>query len=472
VAPVNGAGRKIAELPGPRALPLFGNLLQLDAQRLHLVLEDWARSFGSLYAFRAGPKRTVAVSDPVLLEQILRARPDQYRRIGRIESVLAELEIPGVFSAEGAAWRPQRRLMTMSLSTRRSTDFYPRLQLVLERLFRRWRAASGHGTTLDVVAEFKRLTVDLTMLLAFGHDANTIEHDGDELQKQLRQILPILNRRITAPFPYWRFFRSPVDRRIDRAVFELRERLSRLIAEARQRLDAEPTRADKRSDLLSAMLLARDEAGQPFSDELILGNALQVLVAGQDTTAATLAWAVHLLCEQPDVVAWLREEVDAVVGSASVVESAEEAARLVRVDAVLQEALRLRSSSPVIFLESVTDVVLDGVSVPRGTWVLALTRVAALRDEHFARAQEFLPERWLDAAPVAESGSRGHIPFGSGSRICPGRALALTEMRVALAMLYGNFDVQRVGPPEQVGERFAFIVEPTRLRVKLQPRVR
>lgn len=462
----------MAELPGPRALPFLGNLLQLDTRRLHLVLEEWARSFGSLYVFRAGPRPTVVVSDPALLEQILRARPDQYRRIGRIESVLSELDIPGVFSAEGAAWRPQRRLMTMSLSTRRSAEFYPKLRLVLGRLFRRWRAASGHGTALDVVAEFKRLTVDLTMLLAFGHDANTVEHDGDELQKQLRQLFPMLTRRITAPFPYWRFFRSPVDRRVDRALDELRERLRGLIGEARQRLEAEPARADKRSDLLSAMLLARDEAGQPFSDALILGNALQILVAGQDTTAATLAWAVHLLCERPDVVAWLREEVDAVVGSASVAETAEHAGRLSRIDAVLQETLRLRSSSPVIFLESVTDVAIGGVHVPRGTWILALTRVAALRDEHFARPHEFLPQRWLDAAPVAENGSRGHIPFGSGARICPGRSLALTEMRVALAMLYGNFDVQRVGRAEQVDERFAFIVEPTRLRVKLQPRVR
>ncbi|HVZ33650.1 MAG TPA: cytochrome P450, partial [Polyangiaceae bacterium] len=80
---------------------------------------------------------------------------------------------------------------------------------------------------------------------------------------------------------------------------------------------------------------------------------------------------------------------------------------------------------------------------------------------------EFRPERWL---PRASESLQASIPFGSGARVCPGRALALLEARVALAMLYRNFDVQRVGAATEVGERFAFILEPVGVRVKLRRR--
>ncbi|HVZ35165.1 MAG TPA: cytochrome P450, partial [Polyangiaceae bacterium] len=272
---VEVGARCMDQLPGPKGWPLVGSLFQLNAQKLHLVLEDWARRHGSLYVFRVGPRRTLVVSDPELSAEILRSRPQHYRRIGRIETVLTELGIPGVFSAEGAAWRSQRALLTQTLSARRQVDFYPTLHAIIERLMRRWCAAADSGAELDMLAEFKRLTVDVTIRLAFGHDANTIERDHDELERQLQLIFPTINRRLTAALPYWRALRLPADRRVDRNIRNLRIRLAALMAAARERLARDPSRTEAPSDLLEAMLLAKDEAGQPFSEELILGNALQ-----------------------------------------------------------------------------------------------------------------------------------------------------------------------------------------------------
>jgi cytochrome P450 len=449
---------------------LLGNLLQLDGRRLHVVLESWADRYGPLYAFRAGPKRTVVVGDPALVDQVLRARPDDYRRIGRIETVLAELNLPGVFSAEGAAWRPQRRLLMQALSARSITAFYPTLNLVLRRLHRRWQRAAASGVAVDVLDEFKRLTVDVTSLLAFTHDVNTIEHDEDELQHQLQVIFPAINRRLTAPLPYWRFLRMPADRRTERCIRQLRSRLTQLIAATRRRLEADAERRQAPANLLEALLTETDEEGRPFSDELILGNAMQTLVAGDDTTAATLAWAVHLLCEQPEAVASLREQVDRVLGGAALPDDVETANQLTRVDAIVHETLRLRSVSPLVFLETNTDVVMNGVAVPRGTWVVVLTRHAAMSAAFFERPHDFIPQRWHERP--RDASQRVSIPFGSGARVCPGRALAMLEMRAALAMLYASFDVERVGAAERVGERYMFIVEPVALAVKLRPRAR
>jgi cytochrome P450 len=475
-SPTNGHSRRVEQLPGPKGLPLLGNLFQLDPRRLHLVLEGWAREHGSVYAFWAGPKPTVVIGDPRLSDQIMRARPDDFRRIDKIETVFAELNMPGVFTAEGAAWRPQRRLLMQALSARRTTAFYPMLSRVVQRLQQRWQQAAARGSTLDMLDEFKRLTVDVTTLLAFGHDANTVEHDEDALRDQLRVIFPAINRRLTAAVPYWRVLRMPADRRAERCIRDLRARLMDLIATTRQRLEADPARRQAPANLLEALLIEPDEQGRPLSDELILGNALQVLLAGEDTTAATLAWTVHLLCEHPEAVAALREELHRVLGANPFPTDAEMAGQLSQLDAIVHETLRIRSVTPLVLLESNKDVVVDGVAVPAGTWVVLLTRFPALEAAHFERPLEFLPERWRDRArdgsDAGEASQRASSPFGGGPRICPGRALALLEMRVALAMLYSGFDVERVGSADRVGERFAFIVEPVALQVKLRPRAR
>lgn len=469
--PTSGEVRRLDQLPGPRGWPLLGNLFELDPQRLPFVLEGWAREHGSLYAFRAGPKTAAVVSDPALSDQVLRARPDDFRRISKIETVFAELNLLGVFSAEGASWRLQRRLLTQALSARRTTTFYPTLSRVIERLRQRWQKAAASGAVLDVLDEFKRLTVDVTTLLAFGHDVNTIEHEEDALHEQLQVVFPAISRRLTAKVPYWRVLPIPAERRAERRIRELRTRLQQLIVATRQRLDADPCRREAPANLLEALLTERDDEGQPFSDEMILGNALQVLVAGEDTTAATLAWAVHLLCEHPDAVATLRGELGRVLGAHPFPTDAEMAGGLSELDAILQETLRLRSVTPFLLLESNRDLVLHGLAIPCGTWVIILTRVAGVDAAHFEKPLEFLPQRWQGRSREATDVSqRASIPFGGGARICPGRALAMLEMRAALAMLYSEFEVERVGSAERVAERFAFIVEPVGLEVKLRLR--
>ena len=97
--------RTLTELPGPKGLPLLGNLLQLDLKQLHRVLERWSDEFGTLYKFELGQRPVVVVTDPELNQTILRNRPKLYRRLGTIEPVFQEMGITGVFSAEDEDWK-------------------------------------------------------------------------------------------------------------------------------------------------------------------------------------------------------------------------------------------------------------------------------------------------------------------------------------------------------------------------------
>ena len=216
------------------------------------------------------------------------------------------------------------------------------------------------------------------------------------------------------------------------------------------------------------MILARDEAGQPFSDGEILGNAIQILVAGEDTTAHTLSWAVHEICDHPEVASALRDEADRVLDGGTVPANVEAVGRLVFGGAVANETMRLRPVAPLIFLDANEDLVLGDLSLRKGQTVFLLMRPPAVSARHFAVPDAFRPERWLHQEAGAAHDPSAHLPFGSGPRLCPGRTLALTELKVALATLFGSFSVERVGTRAEVSERYAFTMGPRGLRVMLR----
>lgn len=466
------ARRTPADLPGPAPLPLVGNLFQIELSRLHEILEGWVRQYGPVFRYRLGPRTYVAVADAALCDEALRKRPETFRRLSTVEPVFSEMGVAGVFSAEGAEWRPQRRLSMEALAPRHLKDFYPTLTTVARRLRTRWSRMAAAGAPLDIVDELKRFTVDVTTLLTLGHDVNTLEQEDDVIQRKLEQVFPAFNRRLFALLPTWRLIRMPVDRRLDRALADLRAWMRQLVAAARERLAGDPRCAAKPANFLEAMVVARRDNGEPFSDDAILGNLLTMLLAGEDTTAYTLAWAVHHLCDSPGAVASLRDEADRSLGDADVPRSFEDANRLTYAAAVANETMRLRPVAPVLILEANVDTVLGDITIPAGTGVSVLARPAVLDEEHFADPFVFRPERWMPGGSTGAHEASVHMPFGSGPRLCPGRTLALLEMKLVLAMLYKAFDVDREGPAGAVAERFTFTMNPVGLRVRLSPRRR
>jgi cytochrome P450 len=460
--------RTIDDLSGPRGLPVVGNAFQLDLARLHEVLEGWAIEYGPLYRYRLGSHWVVVVSDPALIEQALRARPNTYRRLGNIEPVFREMGVAGVFSAEGAAWRSQRRLTMEALSPRHQRSFYPHLRAVAARLLTRWTREAQGGVPIDIVDDLKRFTVDITTLLTFGYDVNTLEQGDDVVQRRLEHVFPAFTRRLFALIPTWRFIRSPADRRLDRALAEIRAWLEQLVHEARQRLAADPGRASQPSDFLEAMIAARDERDQPFSDDVIFGNLMTMLLAGEDTTAYTLGWTVHELCNSPAAVSALQRELESILAASSVPEDFESVQRLQYAGAVANETMRLRPVAPVLYLQANHVTSLGDLRIKGGTALALLTRRPAVDERHFDRPREFMPERWT--TPSGTHNPSAHNPFGSGPRLCPGRSLALLEMKVVLATLYRNFEVERHGRAGDVREQFSFTMSPIGLRVRLHPR--
>ena len=472
MAVVHAQLESIESLGGPRGLPLVGSLFDIDFKAFHRRLEDWCEVYGPIFRIRIGPRTIIVIAETETIKRMFRERPDVFRRTRALESATVEMRLTGVFSAEGDNWRRQRKIVALALNTAHLKPFFPKLLVTAERLKRRWETAADAGTAVDLCRDLMRFTVDVTTQLAFGIDVNTVETDGPVIQQNLDKIFPMLNWRINAPFPYWRYFRLPKDRELDRALGDVQKQVDQMIADVRARMAADVSLFEKPTNFLEAMIAAKEAEGLELSDAEIFGNVCTVLLAGEDTTANTIAWAVNYFIEYPVHFARARAEVDGIVAPEELPREIEQTAQLTFIEAFYNETMRLKPVGPINAMEPIEDVDLMGYRIPKGTVIMLLTRHIAVNDAQFGDGSRFDPERWLtlDAERQCPHDTTAFIPFGTGPRFCPGRNLALLQIRTVLAMLCRNFDVALVDPNLRVGEKLAFTMMPTNLIVQLKRR--
>jgi cytochrome P450 len=421
----------------------------------------------------------LVLTDHEAMREICRARPEGWRRPRNLERVFAEVNANGVFTAEGEAWKRQRRLMMAALGPRAIRGAGAPIRRTLGRLVGVWSGAARADTLIDAHADLQRFAVDVATSVAFGVDVNTVEKGSAELRDFIEPVFPKINERVNAVFPYWRWVRLPSDRAFDRAVGVLRERVGSLIADARKRLAADPTRATEPEGLLEAMLVARDEDDEALrvTDDELFANALTVLIAGEDTTSNTAAWMFDHLARAPAAQQRLREEVRGVFAGGAVPDDLATLRAFPFLDAVVQETLRVRSAAPLMFFEANTPQTLSATSrigeilVDPHELVILLTRRAASVDATFSDGATWDPTRWLEEerAPDVAHDPSAMLAFGYGPRICPGRSLALLELALLAGAMADRFEFEAPeGPPPQ--EIFSFTMTPSSVRLRLRER--
>jgi cytochrome P450 len=475
------AVRRLGSLPGPRPWPLLGNLPQIDPQRMHAKLEQWVGEYGSLYRFRMGRRDVLVVAQTELIAGVLRDRPDGWRRLASMSTVIGEMGAHGLFSAEGDEWRSQRRLVMKAFDPGHLKRYFPSLLRVTTRLGECLDSAARSGTALDLQTLLMRYTVDVTAGLAFGIDMNTQQHPDDALQSHLDRVFPMLMKRIFAPFPWWRHVRLPSDRAFDRHLAKVHEAVGAFVRGARDRLARDPSLHEQPTDLLEALLAARDDEGRGLSERDIVGNVLTVLLAGEDTTANTLGWTLHLLHTHREAWDELVAEVDAALGDQALPASFDVARAFPAIERAVEEAMRLHPVAPIMLLECNRDATVGDVALERGSIVMCLMRPGAVDAGLSGDAADFRPQRWLESkgppaegrdATAARAMLKASMPFGAGPRLCPGRYLAMLEMKMVLATLIRNFELVDVstedGAPPR--ERLAFTMFPMGLKIRLAPR--
>jgi len=472
-SPIQSATRKWEDLPGPKPLPFVGSALQLKLDQIHLDLERWAQQYGPVFKVRLGAVDVLVLRDHEVINAVMRDRPEGFRRPAKLGEIAREMGLkPGVFNAEGAQWYAQRRMVMAAFSPSHVRAYFPLLLSVAQRLHGRWQNAAVAHQPIDLQADLMRFTVDAIAGLAFGAETNTLESDEDIIQHHLDKIFPALFRRVNSLLPYWRWFKLARDRDLERSIEVVSQAIDGFIAQARAHIQQDPARVAQPTNLLEAMIVAADQPDSGVSDADVAGNVMTMLLAGEDTTANTLAWAIHLLHRNPDTLRQAQEEARAVVGPDLSQLTMDHMAQLPYLEAVCHETMRLKPVAPFRVVQALQDTVVAEVAVPKDTIVWGVSRHDALDAAHFPEPEKFLPERWLQAdAAAASHAKRVSTPFGAGPRVCPGRYLALVEMKLALATLLSQFRIDDVATPDgqEARELMSFTMTPVGLTLNLSP---
>jgi cytochrome P450 len=181
---------------------------------------------------------------------------------------------------------------------------------------------------------------------------------------------------------------------------------------------------------------------------------------------------IYLLYRHPEALRRARDEI-----LEKDLEKYESMVALPFVDACINETMRLKPVAPILVFQPTRDTVVADIEVPKCTVLMCLMRAGATDERRFPGARSFEPERWLDGqtrGASANSPKRVSMPFGAGPRLCPGRYLAILEMKMVIAMLLSGFDLESVTTPDgrEAQEHLAFTMFPVGLRLKLAPRAK
>ena len=393
-----------------------------------------------------------------MAKEILQKRPETFRRTAKLEEMTTEVGIYGVFSSEGETWKRQRKLTAPAFTPTQVRSHYESIAIICNRLRNKWhkkiesKKTPQKGIKIDILAELMSFTLDIISVIAFGYDLNSIEKDS-EIVSSLLMFMPIVFNRITALFPYWRFFHLSMDKKFAKANENIKKLVNDMINEFYQNVtnddeDNNNKPVVSKKSFIHTILKAREESsGDQLDDKEIYGNVVTLLLAGQDTTANTLSWSMYYLSRHHSIQEELKKEIENCKSSKEfpfLPDKLDMEKNLPLCHGVIKEALRLRGPAPVLFSEANVDTKLSsGIQMHKGDIVAILMRSILTDENRFVDGKKFVPSRWMNGDPC--NSFLSNLPFGGGPRTCPGKNLSLLESNMFLSMLCNEFIVR---PPD------------------------
>ncbi|KAL2245868.1 UNVERIFIED_CONTAM: cytochrome, chloroplastic, partial [Sesamum indicum] len=508
------SGGKIGSMPTAE-----GAVSDLFGKPLFFSLYDWFIEHGSVYKLAFGPKAFVVVSDPIVARHILRENAFAYDK-GVLADILEPIMGKGLIPADLDTWKQRRRVIApgfhslyLEAMAKVFTDCSVRMIAKFEKLLEVEASRGEKKIDLDLEAEFSSLALDIIGLGVFNYDFGSVTKESPVI-KAVYGTLFEAEHRSTFYLPYWKIplakWLVPRQRKFQNDLKVINDCLDALIKnakETREEADVEKLQQRDYLNIKDASLLRFlvDMRGVDADDRQLRDDLMTMLIAGHETTAAVLTWAIFLLAQHPAKMKKAQAEIDLVLGKERTTFEAIKKLEYLRL--IVVEALRLYPQPPLLIRRSLMSDTLpggyngnkDGYAIPPGT-DLFVSVYNLHRSPHFwDNPNDFEPERFLmqklsqlegwagfdpsrspgalypnearyDMRGVAhvriawiELSTKTHelrllsiisdfafLPFGGGPRKCVGDQFALMESTIALAMLLQKFDVSLKGSPESV----------------------
>ena len=452
----------------PWRLPIVGDLLTLDRNKVCQGLARELVKHGGIIEQKVFNVRGIIVSRTDLVNDI---NDEQHweKQVGYSMVKLRAAAGDGLFTAHSHEpnWAKAHNILMPAFTKTAMASYHQDMAATVGELIDVWNDRAG--SWIEIPAVTNRLTAELIGRAGIGHSFNKLSSECDDpfIAAVIRE-LTYANRRTDAiPF-YEKLFGGPRrdQHRHDKAW--LREQVASIV-EDRRRSGA----IDSGAGMLDALLNTADpDTGDKLDDANIANQVLTLLVAGSETSANAIAFALHYLATNPDIAAAARAEIDSRWPRGDLPEfDFDEIARLRNLRRIVDETLRLWPVAPGYFRQARHDTTIGNgeFHFQAGDWVFVVL-LAAQRDPAAwgADADQFRPDRFLPDE-IRKLGPRIYKPFGTGPRACIGRQFALHEMMLTLAAVLHQFDLE-TDPGYQLEVSEMMTLKPDGLRLKMHRR--
>jgi cytochrome P450 len=397
------------------------------------LMDRCARRLGEAFTLTFAPSglKLVMFSDPEAIKTVFTAAPEVAPSAAGTSPVAPVVGQSSVLVLTGPEHMRQRKLLLPPFHGERMREY----EDVIAEATRRDMAGWPLGTPMRLQRHTRLITLEVILRAVFGVEA--------ERMRPLKRAIGELFEPVRALAVLRIALRRPSMERPTGAVGRALDRLDALIYEeiAGRRAQSD---LERRTDILSLLLLARDEDGQSMTDGELRDELVTLLLAGHETTATSVAWAVERLVRHPDKLRRLIAEVDLEGGGEEYM------------TAVVNETLRVRPVVPLVARMLRQELQVGRYRLPQGTRVVPSIYLTNRNPRVYEQPREFRPERFLQAGPETFS----WIPFGGGIRRCIGASFALLEMKVILRTMLSELEPRlpasrsaRGRPSGRAGER-------------------
>ncbi|XP_073024102.1 cytochrome P450 83B1-like [Primulina eburnea] len=428
--------------PGPKGLPLIGNLHEFDPVHPHVYFHELAKKYGPLMLMKFGFRHAIVISSAKVAKTALKnndlalaGRPTliAFQRFSYNGKDIA-------FSSYNETWREMRKLSVIHLfSVKQVVSFLPIRKAEVSRMIKDMIKKSDSSELINLSQAAFFLANSIICRAGFGKELDVEgKRRFDAVFKEAQELSVAFFFGDFFPFLGWIDKLTGMISRLDKNCRDLDDFFQELIDD-----HLDPNRPESmKGDILDLMIkLKQDQASAvPIEWDNIKGILMNVFIAGTDTSASLIVWAMTALIKKPQVMQKAREEVRNVVGDKGVVDE-DDIQNLPYLKAIIKEALRLFPPTPLsVPRETIEKCTIDGYEIPAKTTVYVNLHSIGLDPEYWENPTEFNPDRFLNSTIDYKGQDFGLLPFGSGRRGCPGMNFGITTVELALANLLYSFD--------------------------------
>ncbi|KAF8011074.1 hypothetical protein BT93_J1632 [Corymbia citriodora subsp. variegata] len=444
--------RKPPYPPGPRGLPVIGNMLMMG-ELTHRGLAKLAEKYGGICHLRMGFLHMVAVSSPDVARQVLQVHDGIFsNRPATIAiSYLTYDRADMAFAHYGPFWRQMRKLCVMKLFSRKRAESWESVRDEVDTMVH--TVAGSAGTAVNIGELVFELTRDIIYRAAFGTSSSEGQDEFISILQEFSKLFGAFNIADFIPYLSW-VDPQGLTARLVKARQSLDGFIDHIIDDhmdkKRNKAGSDGGDQDVDTDMVDDLLaFYSEEAKVNESDDLqnsirltrdnIKAIIMDVMFGGTETVASAIEWAMAELMRSPDDLKKVQQELADVVGLDRRVEESD-FEKLTYLKCCLKETLRLHPPIPLLLHETAEDAVISGYYVPARSRVMINAWAIGRDPGSWAEPDKFKPSRFLEpGVPDFKGSNFEFIPFGSGRRSCPGMQLGLYALEMAVAHLLHCF---------------------------------